>query len=148
VTTRHTFPVDVFLVLTRGADVLLARRLNTGYADGQWNVPSGKVEPGEHVTAAVLREAREEVGLTLPSEAVRFAGVLHYSPPEGGGRVGFFFHAEHDPDRWGEPVNAEPHKCDGLRWAPLADLPADTVPYTAHGVALYRDGTPFGLAGW
>lgn len=47
-----------------------------------------------------------------------------------------------------EPVNAEPHKCAGLRWAPLDALPTDTVPYTALGVDLYRRRAPFGLAGW
>jgi ADP-ribose pyrophosphatase YjhB (NUDIX family) len=148
VTTQHTFPVDVHLVLTRAGDVLLARRLGTGYADGLWNLPSGKVEPGEHVTAAVLRETREEIGLTLPPEAVTFAGVVHYRTPERHGRVGSFFHAEHRPDAWGEPVNAEPHKCSELRWAPLHALPAGTVPYTAEVVAQFRGGAPFGLAGW
>lgn len=33
--------VDAMLILVRDQHVLLARRHATGYADGQWNVPSG-----------------------------------------------------------------------------------------------------------
>lgn len=146
--TANDFPADVFLILTRGAELLLARRSGTGYADGLWNVPSGKLEPGEHVVAGVLREAREEVGLALPVSAVGFAAALHWRSPEGQGRLGYFFRAEHRAELWGEPVNAEPHKCSEIGWFPIDGLPADTVPYNVAGLALYRRGVPFGLAGW
>jgi 8-oxo-dGTP diphosphatase len=38
--------VDALLILIRGNDVLLAQRQGTGYADGDWNLPSGKLEDG------------------------------------------------------------------------------------------------------
>ncbi|HEX5201644.1 MAG TPA: hypothetical protein VFW27_17085 [Actinoplanes sp.] len=38
-------PVDVFLVLTDGDRVLMGLRRNTGFADGQWNLPSGSWRP-------------------------------------------------------------------------------------------------------
>ncbi|CAO0825770.1 Methyltransferase domain-containing protein OS=Streptomyces microflavus OX=1919 GN=Smic_13830 PE=4 SV=1 [Streptomyces microflavus] len=41
---RHTEVVDVHLILRRGPDVLLARRANTGYADGLLHMPSGHAE--------------------------------------------------------------------------------------------------------
>ena len=50
---RH--PVDVFLLLTDVDRVLLALRSGTGYADGQWNLPSGKLEFGEDAISAVIR---------------------------------------------------------------------------------------------
>ncbi|HEY9410738.1 MAG TPA: hypothetical protein VIP77_14255 [Jiangellaceae bacterium] len=53
----YTSPVDVFLILTRGDDVLLALRKDTGYADGLWNLPSGKLEAGEPVTSSMCRAA-------------------------------------------------------------------------------------------
>jgi 8-oxo-dGTP diphosphatase len=134
----YTSPLDVFLLFVRGADVLLALRENTGYADGQWNVPSGKVEAGEDLLTAAVREAREEVAVTV--HEARLATVVHQLHP-GGGRVGFFF----EVTTWsGEPTNAEPHKCGGLRWSPLTRLPENTVPYTAHGVSQYLDRAPFG----
>jgi 8-oxo-dGTP diphosphatase len=134
----HTAPLDVFLLFVRDGEVLLALRENTGYADGLWNVPSGKVEAGEELLAAAAREAREEVAVDV--HAARLATVVQVMrPPET--RVGFFFEVL----SWsGEPVNAEPEKCGGLRWTPLASLPVDTVPYTAVGVAQYRNGVPYG----
>ena len=134
---------DVFLLLVRDGDVLLALRENTGYADGQWNVPSGKVEPDEDIEAAMIREAREEIGLELAD--VRLVTVVHHREPGEEARLGFFFEAV---DGWaGEPHNAEPHKCGGIGWYPLDSLPDNTVPYTVIGVGLYRRGLPYGRHG-
>jgi len=134
---------DVFLLLVRDGQVLLALRQNTGYADGLWNLPSGKLEPGEDLAGAVRREAREEVGLRL--EAVRLATVVHHRDAGQEARFGFFFEAT---GGWpGEPHNAEPHKCGGIAWYPLDSLPANTVPYTVTGVDLFRRGEPYGRHG-
>ena len=146
--TGYTSPLDVFLILSRGTEVLLGLRRNTGFADGQWNVPSGKVEAGESVLAAVLREAGEEAGLTLTAADVRLVTTVHLARPGGHARVGLFFHATHDPARHGEPVNAEPHKCGGLVWFPVTALPADTEPYNVAGLTGWRTATPLVLDGW
>ena len=47
----------------RGRVVLVKRAIEPGY--GKWVFPGGYVDRGEHVLAAALREAREEVGLTV-----------------------------------------------------------------------------------
>jgi len=66
---------------------------------------------------------------------------VHHLNPEGQARLGVFFATS----RWyGEPYNAEPDKCGGLTWAPIDDLPANTVPYTVAGVELYRKGVAIG----
>lgn len=140
-----TFHVNVFLILERDGQVLLAERSSTGYADGWLNLPSGELEPGEDVITAVIREAREEIGVDIPREAVHPVHVMQHRIPEGGSRIGWFFTA----DRWhGEPYNAEPHKCAGLLWASPDDLPSNTWPYTAAGVAQYRAGSPFSVHGF
>lgn len=146
--TAYTCPVDVFLILTSGPRVLLALRRGTGYADEQWNFPSGKLEAGEPVDAAVCREAHEEVGLTIDPITLPEPHVLHYSSRPGHGRLGLFFALEHDPARHGHPVNAEPHKCGGIDWFDAATLPDDTVPYTVEGWRLWRSGRGFTTAGW
>ena len=56
------------LVTNPEGKVLVVR---TGKWRGTWGVPGGKVEWGETLEAALLREFREEVGLDL--EQVRFA---------------------------------------------------------------------------
>jgi 8-oxo-dGTP diphosphatase len=140
----HTVVVDVMLILERDGLVLLAERSGTGYADGALNLPSGKLEPGEDVVAAVIREAHEEVGVVV-DRADGAVHVMQHLSPEGQTRVGWFFRA----DRWvGEPYNAEPHKCARLLWAPVDQLPGNTWPYTTAGLAQYRAGTPFSLHGF
>lgn len=142
---RHTEVVDVHLILRRGDEVLLARRSGTGYGDGLLHGPSGHVESGEDVRAAMIREAAEEIGLDLAPDDLRVAVVMQHRGPAGGARIGWFFEAEYG--RGGEPYNNEPHKCSGLSWHPLSALPDDMIAYCRAGLEAYRDGERF-LVHW
>ena len=59
----------VVIVLREGGRVLLIRRAASVPRPGVWSPPTGRVEPGETVVAAVEREAREELG--IPVRALR-----------------------------------------------------------------------------
>ncbi|MFI9558895.1 NUDIX hydrolase [Nonomuraea endophytica] len=144
-TQRYQVTVDVHVILERGSDILLCLRDGTGYRDGWYCLPSGHLEADETVVACAIREAREEIGITVDRRDLRPATVVHHLSPEGRPRLGVFFAAS----RWyGEPVNAEPGKCAELRWAPLGTLPSNTVPYTVAGITQYLDGVGVGLHGW
>ena len=140
---RHAEIVDVHLVLRRGDDVLLGRRAGTGYADGLLHAPSGHLEEGEDVVEAMVREAREEIGLDLDAADLRVALVMQHSAPGEQPRMGWFFEA--GAGAGGEPVNAEPDKCSEIGWFPLADLPDDMVAYCRAGLEAYRAGHRFVL---
>ena len=77
--SRHQLTTDVHLVLLKGNDVLFGCRQNTGYEDGAYHLPSGHLEAGESVVAALIREAKEEIGITIRPEVVEFAHVMHNS---------------------------------------------------------------------
>ena len=54
-----------------GAAVVLTRRAERLSAHpGQYALPGGRMDQGESVVAAALRETREEIGLALPVEAI------------------------------------------------------------------------------
>jgi 8-oxo-dGTP pyrophosphatase MutT (NUDIX family) len=51
------------LFLRRGDEVLLAMK-KRGFGAGKWNGVGGKVELGESIQAAAVRECQEEIGVT------------------------------------------------------------------------------------
>ncbi|MCY3806922.1 MAG: NUDIX hydrolase [bacterium] len=59
--------VCVGAIAVRDGCVLLVRR-GHGPAAGQWSVPGGRVEWGETLAAAVVREVAEETGLEVLCE--------------------------------------------------------------------------------
>ncbi|MFC4036044.1 methyltransferase domain-containing protein [Streptomyces polygonati] len=138
---RHTEIVDVHLLLVRGQEVLLARRANTGYADGLLHAPSGHLEDGEDVRSAMIREAREELGLDLAPDDLEAVLAMQHRAPDGAARTGWFFLTRLARGR--EPVNAEPDKCSELGWYRLAALPDDMVAYCRAGIEAWRAGHRF-----
>ncbi len=50
-------------VCFKGDDVLLIQR-GTKPLQGQWSLPGGRIERGEHADAAAVRELKEETGVT------------------------------------------------------------------------------------
>jgi len=140
--------LDVFLLLTCHDQVLLALRQGTGFADGMWNLPSGKAEAGENAVVAVIREAHEELGIRLAAHEVSFAATVHCRNTDTDTRIGLFFQAAAKNSPLDTPYNAEPHKCAKLAWYPMTMLPSTTMPYSALGVSLYQHRAQFGTTGW
>ncbi|MDI2131612.1 NUDIX hydrolase [Yinghuangia seranimata] len=144
---RHHGAVDVHIVMIRRGQVLLLRRgPDAAYAPGLWTLPSGHLEAGEDVVAAAVREVGEETGVALTRDLLRCDLVMqHQGPTEAPARTGWFFRAL---DWHGTPVNAEPHKHDGLMWADLADLdavPDGLVAYVRAGLDAIAAGHPYAL---
>jgi len=141
--TRTTFPVTVHLLFIHEEQILLARRFNTGYRDGEYSVPAGHLDGNETVLTAGRREAREEIGVTIEAGDMTFSSVMHRI--EGDERVDFFVQVHH----WqGEIVNAEPNKCDDLRWVNYEELPENIIPYVKRAIANHRNGIAFDEFGW
>ncbi|RPJ23795.1 MAG: NUDIX domain-containing protein [Chloroflexi bacterium] len=140
---RAKFPVTVHLLFFREDQVLLLRRFNTGYADGQYSVPAGHLDGGETVMAAAAREAEEETGLRIDMDNIVFSSVMHRTDEDE--RVDFFVHVRQWP---GEPANTEPDKCDELRWVNVNELPGNLIPYVRKAIQNHLAGTVFHEFGW
>jgi ADP-ribose pyrophosphatase YjhB (NUDIX family) len=140
---RHKFPVAVHLFFLRDDQILLLRRFNTGYEDGNYSVVAGHVDAGETVTQAAIREAREEAGVLLTPENLRIVHVMNRKSDEE--RIDFFMSVR----QWGgEIINAEPHQCDHLAWFPLHSLPSNIIPYVKFGLESYQKGIQYSEFGW
>lgn len=104
------------------------RRSNTGYHDGKYVFPGGKIDKGETLREAVRREAWEEVGVEV--ENPQLAHVIHINGDDDE-LVGFIFKAV----CWkGEPRNMEPGKCDRVDWFGLGNLPEETAPFARQSI--------------
>ena len=140
---RFKLVPETHLLLVQDGRILLLKRRNTGYEDGNYSVVAGHMDGGETARAALCREAMEEAGLELRPEDLRFAHVVHRCTR--GERVGFFFEAL----SWsGEPRNLEPWKCAELAWFPLDALPANMVPYVRTALEGWRTGRSYSEDGW
>jgi mutator protein MutT len=114
-------PAAVAVVVVPGEDgsaaVLLTRRAaGLRRHGGQWALPGGRLEPGETLEMAALRELEEEVGLTLPPAAI--LGRLDDFPT----RSGFVITPV---VVWGESAatfRPDPSEVAGLYLVPLGDL--------------------------
>lgn len=131
----------VYILLEKQGKFLLVRRYNTGYQDGNYQVPAGHVEEGELPTEAIIREAKEEIGVDLNLNNLE---LLHvgYRPKHDstGDRVDFFFKT----NEWGGEVkNMEPTKCDNLRWVSLNELPENMTPHVREAIQCIQKGIFF-----
>jgi 8-oxo-dGTP diphosphatase len=140
---RIKFPATVHLFFFRENQILLLRRFNTGYRDGEFSVPAGHLDGDETVKVAAMREASEEVGLQLDIDNIVFSSVMHRKEDEE--RVDFFVHIQ----AWqNEPFNNEPNKCDGLIWVDCKSLPENTIPYVRRAIENHLGGVVFDEFGW
>lgn len=106
--------VAVGAIAVDNGDLLLVRRAH-GPAPGFWSVPGGKVEPGELLVEAVVRELQEETGLEgvcggLVGYAERLDEGLHF--------VILDFEVEVLERR--EPVPGD--DASAAAWVPLGDV--------------------------
>jgi len=140
---RFTAPVAVHLFLTRRNQILLLRRYNTGFEDGNYSVIAGHLDGNEEVKTAMIREAREEAGIEIQSEDLKIVGVMHRMVDEE--RIDFFLTTL----TWsGEIVNKEPDKCDELAWFDFDNLPPNMIPYVRQAFSNFRDEKWFDSFGW
>jgi NAD+ diphosphatase len=115
----HHFPRTdpVVTMLVHDADrCLLTRR--RGAPAGRWSALAGFVEPGETPEEAVVRETREEVGLTIVE--LRYVGAQPWPFPAS---LMLGYRARVDPDTSSEPV-VDQHELLDARWFTRGELQA------------------------
>lgn len=125
----------------RGRVLLLQRGPRAKFAQGMWDLPVGKSEPGEPITETAVRELKEETGLVVDPEALQLAHVIHgargVEAPNGFLTVVFAAHS------WsGDPVNVEPEKHAQVGWVSVDAITDNFVPTTASALTRYLAGGP------
>jgi 8-oxo-dGTP diphosphatase len=137
------------LLLLRGDEILLLRRLDRAGEEGPYELLAGHLDGGETVTQAAMRSAFEEVGVMLSADQLRVVGVMHRLCEDehlpAGERIDFFLVAS----EWSEePRNRQPERCCELRWFGLGELPRTTAPFVRMAVENHQQGIVYSEFGW
>ena len=124
-----------------GTYFLLQKRQNTGFCDGMWDVAaSGHVEKGEPMSVTACREVKEEIGITVLPEDMKFIGLLHDLGDDGYSRFfGCFLVVRYS----GEARIGEPDKIAELKWFKEGELPENMTRAARIILEKYREGEIF-----
>ena len=103
-------------LIRRGEEILLQDRLKKDWPG--LTLPGGHVEPGESIVDSVVREMKEETGLTIKNPRLR--GLKQF-PIDGGRYLVFLFEAT---EFEGEIASSEEGKVAWYRRDEVAGLPS------------------------
>jgi 8-oxo-dGTP diphosphatase len=108
-------------VIVAGGRVLLTQRRSGTHLAGAWELPGGKVEPGEDPRDALKRELCEEIGVTVEVGDI-VEVTFHRYPAKD--MLLLFYEATLAPE------SPEPRAIEvaAVRWAAAADLRDELFP--------------------
>jgi 8-oxo-dGTP diphosphatase len=133
-----------YLILIKDNKILLSRRFNTGYEDGNYSLVAGHLDGNETFIQGMIRETKEEAGIGIKPEDLKVVHMMHRKVP-GEERIDCFLVAK----KWkGEPKIMEPHKCDNLRWFELDNLPKNIVPFIKQAIDCISKNIFYSEFGW
>lgn len=120
---KYTVAPATNVLVIRDGKVLLSRRANTDWLNGHLCLPGGHVEEGETPHQALIREIKEELGVTVRENELKFICSV-YSTSTPTGYASFEFQLVNTSYNF---INNEPDKCSELVWADLDSLPEETI---------------------
>lgn len=123
---RYKSKLIVDLFLEKESDngqkeILLLLRQNTGHCDGLYDLPGGHVDPNEDIFDAMIREAKEEIGIDIIRENMKILHIYHHFEKNS---IKFVFGVS---EYAGILENAEPDKCKELKWVNINNLPENII---------------------
>jgi len=139
----------VYVVLRKGDKVLLSRRFNTGYADGQYSMIAGHLNGNEKLREAMAREAQEEAGINIDPSDLTLVHTMHLKSEIPGSsddeRIAFYFEPSHYT---GKPRIMEPDKCDDMRWFKFDSLPETIINHVKQALDKIYQNIDYSEFGW
>lgn len=110
------------VLLKKGDDILLAMK-KRGFGANLWNGVGGKIEPGETIEQALVRETQEEIGVT-PLEWRKVAEHDFVMDADSDKPWHMFVHAYICSQWQGEPAESEEM---APRWFKINEIPYDEM---------------------
>lgn len=124
---KENFLSAIYLIIKNDdGKILLQRRQGTKLWPGFLALPAGHVDEGENVYDAAIREAKEELSITITKQDIIDSFVVNRRnkslPP--------YFDVYFEISSYqGEIKINEPEKCSELKWCDINDLPEDMIDF-------------------
>jgi 8-oxo-dGTP diphosphatase len=134
------------LILKRGDKILLTKRSATNKIwSGHWHCVTGGIEEGESPKEAIIREAKEEIGIDIDIKNARLGTTVflvqkdYFNQSKKFYALELFFVSNLDSylDNEQRPANLEPLKQDDMKWFSPDNLPKPMIPGVDFGIKSY-----------
>lgn len=118
---RHVVGVSALITSGTGA-LLLGKRNRDIQGGGLYSTPGGKVELGESIEEATIREVKEECGIDISDVYIENLGFKQHHR-FGDHSVIFYMYVRLGPELFNRIKNMELDKCEGWEWFCLNNVP-------------------------
>lgn len=145
--TAQPYIASYVIIRNEEGEVAFVLRSNTEWMNNYYGLPSGKVEKDESSSAGAIREALEEIGITVTSEGLRHTLTVHRHEKGDYGNTWVDVYFEVNTYE-GKPYNAEPDKHSDLVWLNPSDLPENVIPSVRAAFGFIAEGRQFAEWGW
>ena len=112
---RH---VSAWIMNEKGQILMQKRSAQKHKNPNKWSKTGGHVDAGETVEHAIAREVKEEVGIEIKKENLKFLTVMFQKSEKK--YINFWFTCD---EFKGEPKNCEQDKCEKIGWYDIEKLP-------------------------
>ena len=129
---KAIFKSAVHIILINDNKILLQKRKGSKLWPGYYALPAGHIDEGETQYDALVREAKEELGIEInPNDIINNFVVLRRNFFEIDGKtlepyIDYYFEIKKYN---GVPKIIEEDKCDELLWADVNNLPEPFINY-------------------
>ncbi len=138
---REKFLSSIYLIIKDNQGrVLLQRRQGTKLWPGFLALPAGHIDAGENAYEAAIREAKEELGITITKNDIIDTFVVNRRNKSLPPYYDVYFElASYE----GKISIMEPEKCSELRWCSLEELPEDMIDFEKAAIENNMKGIKF-----
>ena len=138
---KEKFLSAVYLIIkNENNEILLQRRQGTKLWPGFLALPAGHVDEGENAYDAVIREAKEELGITISVKDI----IDIFTVNRRNKSLMPYYDVYFEIDSYeGEITISEPEKCSELVWSDINNLPEDMIDFEIEAIRNNQKGIKF-----
>ncbi len=129
---KAMFKSAVHMLIMDGDRVLIQKRKGSKLYPGYYALPAGHIEEGENQYEALVREAKEELGITIEIDKIINSYVVlrrNYFKIDGKQLEPYIDYYFEINEYTGTPKILEKDKCDELIWTDINNLPEPFINY-------------------